>query len=218
MQPCLLMFDLDGTLIDSREDLATAVNLTRADLGLPALPMERVAGFVGDGAKKLLERSLRGESADIDALAPRFYQHYREHLCDATTLYPGVAEGLACLKEKGFLLALISNKPSEFCQTTLRHFGLHDLFSGVLGGDDTVRLKPHPQPIFQTLEKLGVPASNAWMIGDHRTDLEAARHARVHSGFVTYGIGTAAPEKPEQTWNTFTELTTFFIKEKGDAQ
>ena len=218
MQPCLLIFDLDGTIIDSRQDLATAVNLIRRDLGLPPLPVERVAGFVGDGAKKLLERSLRGESADIDALAPRFYRHYREHLCDETTLYPGVAEGLAGLKENGFLPAMISNKPSEFCCTILKHFNLYDLFSSSLGGDDTAHLKPHPGPIFQTLEKLGVPDSNAWMIGDHRTDLEAARHAHVHAGFVTYGIGTAAPEKPEMTWDTFAELTRYFIKEKGEVR
>ena len=216
MQPCLLIFDLDGTLIDSRQDLATAINLTRRDLGLPPLPVERVAGFVGDGAKKLLERSLRGEPVEIDRVAPHFFQHYREHLCDATTLYSGVAEGLSRLKGNGFLTAMISNKPSEFCCTILKHFNLRALFSSTLGGDDTVHLKPHPEPIFQTLEKLGVSASNAWMIGDHRTDLEAARHAHVHSGFVTYGIGTAAPEKPEITWDTFTEMTEYFIK--GDAR
>ena len=211
MQHGLLIFDLDGTLIDSRLDLATAVNLTRADLGLSPLPIEQVASFVGDGAKKLLERSLRGEPVDVAAVAPRFFQHYREHLCDATTLYPGVAEGLSRLKKNGFLLAMISNKPSEFCRTILEHFNLAGLFSNALGGDDTVHLKPHPEPIFQTLEKLGVPGSNAWMIGDHRTDLEAARHARVHAGFVTYGIGSAEPEKPERTWDTFAEMTEYFV-------
>ncbi|HBA85775.1 MAG TPA: hypothetical protein DCZ95_16960 [Verrucomicrobia bacterium] len=209
--PSLLMFDLDGTLIDSRNDIGTAVNLTRADYGLPPLPMETVSTFVGDGIRKLVERSLRGQTIDLDEAVQKCAAHYGAHLHDQTTLYPGVQEGLLKLHAAGIPIALISNKPSAACRILMHHFGLEPLLTLTLGAGDTEYLKPHPQPLLEALKKLDLPASGAWMIGDHRTDLEAARHAHVRSGFVRYGIGQANPETPTVSFNSFGEIPDFFL-------
>ena len=207
----LLMFDLDGTLIDSRLDIRTGINLTRADYGLPPLPLETVTTFVGDGIRKLVERSLRGHPVNLDEAVQKCAAHYGAHLHDQTTLYPGVKDGLQQLHAAGFPLALISNKPSASCRILLDHFGVEPWFAVLLGAGDTQYLKPHPQPLLEALRRLNIVASNAWMIGDHRTDLEAARHAGVRSLFVSYGIGQAEPEKPTQVFGSFQDVTRYFL-------
>ena len=100
---------------------------------------------------------------------------------------------------------------ADACVALLRHFGLLDRFSVVLGGDSTKRLKPDPEPLLEAMARTGAAAANTWMIGDHNTDLEIARRAGAHSAFVTYGIGNQGPERPEQTFCSFAELTAFFL-------
>lgn len=215
----LIVFDLDGTLIDSREDLATAVNAVRADYGLGALPVSQVAGYIGNGVRKLLERSLQdAPKTDQDDALGRMKRHYQEHLTDQTSLYPGVPEGLAALHAAGYRLALASNKVTDACKALLRHFGLLEMFSVVLGGDSTQRLKPDPEPLLVAMGRVGAAAADTWMIGDHHTDLEIARRAGTHSAFVTYGIGNPGAERPEQTFGAFTELTSFFIARRAVGQ
>ena len=110
------MFDLDGTLIDSRQDICTAVNLLRANYDLPPLSIETVTRYVGDGIDKLVERSLRGYPVNIEKATRECAEYYRRHLHDETTLYPGVLDGLQRLRMAGYLLALISNKPAAACR------------------------------------------------------------------------------------------------------
>ena len=143
----LLMFDLDGTLIDSRRDICTAVNLLRANYDLPPLSIETVTSYVGDGIDKLVERSLRGYPVNIEKATRECAEYYRRHLHDETTLYPGVFDGLQRLHKAGYLLALISNKPAAACREILQHFKVAMLFAVVLGGGDTKHLKPHPEPL-----------------------------------------------------------------------
>ncbi len=206
-----LLFDLDGTLMDTRADLCAAVNRMRADYGLAPLPVETTASFVGDGIRKLVERSLRGHPAPLDEAVARCAAHYRAHLHDHTTLYPGVREGLRRLRQAGHPLALVTNKPAEPTRALLEHFHLADEFALVLGGGDTPHLKPHPEPLRLAIERLGAEPSSSWMIGDHRTDLEAARHAGIQRIFVTYGIGRAEPEHPERTAASFDEVTALLL-------
>lgn len=209
--PRLLLFDLDGTLIDSRRDLATGINLMRADYGLPPLSVEEVAGHVGDGIRKLVERSLHGHPVDLDEAVGRCAAHYGRHMTEATTLYPGVREGLRGLRAAGFVLGLLSNKPGPACRRLMEHFGLADLLAVILGGGDTPRLKPHPEPLHEAMRRAGATPAETWMIGDHMADLQAARHAGTHRVFLTYGIGTAGPETPEYSFDSFAEMAAFFL-------
>lgn len=209
----LLMFDLDGTLVDSRADLAAAVNRMRADYGLPPLPPDVVSGYIGEGARVLVERALHPHPVDPHEALARFLAHYRAHLHDQTVLYPDVRAGLEQLRAAGWQLALISNKPEQSCRALLEHFALAGLFASVLGGDSTPHCKPHPEPLLVTLRRLGARAEDAWMIGDHRTDLQAARHAGVRSIFLTGGIGEPGPEQPSQTFGSFVALTKFLLAE-----
>jgi phosphoglycolate phosphatase len=200
------MFDLDGTLIDSRHDLTTAVNLLRRDYDLPPLPVETVTGYVGDGIRVLVERSLRGYPVNIEKATRECAEYYRRHLHDQTTLYPGVDDGLRRLHAAGHALALISNKPIAACREILSHFGLLPLFAVVLGGGDTQHMKPHPEPLLTAMSRLHAPAANTWMIGDNRTDLEAGRRAGVRTAFLSCGMGEAGDEKPTQAFESFTAL------------
>ena len=205
------MFDLDGTLIDSRQDLCTAVNLLRANYDLPRLPLEIVTSYIGDGIDKLVERSLRGYPANLKKASLECAEYYRRHLHDQTTLYPGVLEGLQTLHAAGYLLALISNKPGAACREILAYFQIAPWFTITLGGDDTAHMKPHPEPLLTAMSKTGAPARNSWMIGDHKTDLEAARRAGIQSGFLQCGIGEPGNEQATRTFESFEAMTKFFV-------
>lgn len=210
----LLIFDLDGTLIDSRRDLCTAVNLMRAHYALPPLPLDTVAGFVGDGVRKLVTRSLPESGVQQDEAVRLMTGFYRAHLTDETVLYPGVREGVEALWKAGFKLALISNKVVEACETLLRHFGVRPFFSSVLGGDSGPALKPDPAAILETLRTLQADPGRTWMVGDHVADLQAARAAGVRSVFVTYGIGRKGGETPDKIFDAFGDLTGYFLQDR----
>lgn len=211
----LLMFDLDGTLLDTRRDLATAVNRMRQDYRLPPLPVATVAGYVGDGFRVLVRRALQKHRVPLDEAVARCARHYRRHLAVATRPYPGVPRGLARLQEAGFRLALISNKPTAACRRLVRHFGWARWLDAVTGGDSVSRLKPHPEALQHTLGLLDVPAGRAWMIGDHKTDLEAAQRAGIRSVFVTWGMGLRGGFRPARVFHSFDDLTAFFLRRAG---
>ena len=207
----LLIFDLDGTLADTRADLATGINLMRAHYGLPPLSMEIIESFVGDGIRNLVERSLQGADVNVDEALALDKKFYAEHMLDETVLYPGVTEGLKKLAEAGHLLAVLSNKPGDPSRTILNHLGVGHLFSWIIGGGDFPNLKPAPDGIVALLGATGIAPENTWMLGDHHTDLEVAHNAGVKSGFVTYGIGNPGRFTADQVWNGFGELVNFFI-------
>ena len=207
----LIIFDLDGTLIDSRRDLATAVNLMRNDYELSALPVEQVMGYIGGGIRALVERSLFDTTAEIDTAVRACFQHYLAHLHDETVLYNGVEKGLLTLRDEGFGLAVMTNKPSHPTDVLLDHFSIRPLFSAVLGGDDAPELKPHPAALIQISTELSVDANKVCMVGDHVYDLEAARRAGMSSVFVSYGIGHAGEERPTHACSTFDEVVDFFV-------
>jgi len=202
----LFIFDLDGTLIDSRADLTTAANLVRRHYGLPALPGETVAGYVGDGIRVLMERALAGTGADIDTAVQLQEKFYSEHLVDDTVLYPDVADGLRRLFGAGHALAVASNKPVVFSEKILRHFGLREMLVHVAGDGNAAPLKPHPAMIVDTMRRAGIEAAQTWMVGDHHTDLEAARHAGCRSVFLADGIGRQGTETPDIVCASFAEF------------
>lgn len=208
----LLVFDLDGTLMDTRRDIASAVNRVRADYQLTPLSLETVTGYVGDGLRELIHRSLAdAPHVNVDEAAARWSRYYDERMHDETLLYPGVADGLRRLRAAGFRLALVSNKPREACLKLLRHFELADLFQVILGAGDTPHLKPHPEPLVRAMELVGAEKGETWMIGDHKTDVEAARRAGVRSVFVQGGMGRLGAEQPTKVCHSFHEVVAFFL-------
>ena len=207
----LLIFDLDGTLIDSRADLAVGVNHMRAHYGLPALPLDTASSYIGDGVRKLVERSLQGAEVDVDEALQINKEFYFSHLTVHTTLYDGVQDGLQQLATAGHKLALLTNKPGDPSRTILKYFGLAHLFSSIIGGGDIASLKPEPEGLFQCLKDAGVDSSNTWMIGDHYTDLAVAQNAGVKSAFVRYGFGEERGIEPDAYFASFPELVGYFV-------
>ncbi len=192
-----LLFDLDGTLVDSRQDLALAVNLTRRDLGLPELDPARVTGFVGDGVRKLLTRALPECPDRLEEALALNAGHYGRHLLDTTRLYPGAAAALDALRSLGFALAVVTNKPRAFTLPILEGLGILDRFTCCVAGGDAPALKPDPRPLAQALEGCGATADGSWMAGDHHTDLEAGRRAGLRRCLCRYGFG----QPGDETWD-----------------
>ena len=190
-----LFFDLDGTLIDSAPDLALAVNATLRQLDRATVDETVIRGWVGNGAKVLIERALSG-SSQIDkkldiALAKQalelFLANYQQHLCVKSVLYPQVKETLQALKDKGLCLALITNKPERFIQELLEGLGINNYFSLCLGGDSLAHKKPSPAPLLHACKKLAVEVENCIMIGDSKNDILAAKAANMRSVGFSYG-------------------------------
>jgi phosphoglycolate phosphatase len=210
MDAQLIIFDLDGTLIDSRADLTAGINHMRVHYGFDPLPLEVVSEYIGNGVRKLVERSLQGADVDVDEALEINKRYYRANLTVHTTLYPGVAEGLHKLKNAGHQLAVLTNKPGDPSREILKHFALDHLFSAIIGGGDVAQLKPEPDGIFHCAELAGVSLEKVWMVGDHYTDLSVAHNAGVKSAFVRYGFGEERGFEPDQYFASFQELADFF--------
>jgi phosphoglycolate phosphatase len=176
-----LLFDLDGTLVDSRADLINSVNLMLLELGRETLPGARVIKYVGEGAKLLVERALRADlngardSYDVDLAVEVFRRHYREHLLDQTRVYPEVEQTLARLEH--IPKAVVTNKPYEFTMALLEGIGLARYFKVVFGGDSLAERKPSPLMLIEAARRCGARASECLMVGDSRVDVEAGRAA-----------------------------------------
>lgn len=211
MKPQLIIFDLDGTLIDSRADLAAGINHMRQQYKLEPLPVETISGYIGNGVRALVERSLQGADIDVDEALQINKDYYFSHATVHTFLYDGVAEGLKKLVDAGHQLAVLTNKPGDPSRDILRHFGLDHHFATILGGGDVEQLKPEPDGIIQCLEVSGADAADAWMIGDHYTDLAVAHNGGIKSAFVHYGFGEERGYKPDAYFASFSELVGYFV-------
>ena len=185
----LLIFDLDGTLIDSSRDLADSVNAMRRHMGHEPLADAAVYSYVGNGAPVLVQRALPGASQeDLDRGLRYFLDYYREHMLDATTLYPGVREALDRLQDAGVRMAVLTNKPVRFSAHLLDGLGLGAHFFRVYGGNSFEEKKPHPKGVLLLMEEAGVRPEQTVMIGDSAVDILTARNAGVRSCGVTWGF------------------------------
>ncbi len=206
MNRCVV-FDLDGTLIDSRQDLINTCNMLRQSYGLDVLPEEQILTYVGDGVQNLLERTLSDSSVPVQEATPLMLELYARNLNVCTVLYPGVFQGIRELAEHGWRLALFSNKREIFCRQTLDHFHLSEYFSVVIGDSDAFPRKPDPAALNFILKELQISdPENAWMVGDHHTDLEAGQKAGMKTVFCRYGIGNTGSLKADLNINHFSEL------------
>jgi phosphoglycolate phosphatase len=186
----LVVFDLDGTLIDSSADLAAAVNATLARIApeAPPLPLERIRSFVGHGAGTLVERTLAEAGLPLRAedVLPVFLDVYGAHLLDRTRLYPGVAEALRDLE--GYRLAVLSNKPGDMCRAILEGLGVARLFTRICGPEDVPARKPDPAGLRRLMEEAGARAEDTAMVGDSPVDVRTGRAAGVLTVGVSYGL------------------------------
>ncbi len=184
-----IIFDLDGTLIDSVTDLADSVNYTLAKLGQPLHTKEEIRSFVGDGVQKLIKRALGPTDMEkSDEALAIFMDYYGLHLTDNTVLYPGVAETLPRLAER-YRLGVITNKSIKFTITILQNLGINSYFKEVLGGDSLPTKKPDPAGIFSLADKWGLdPGEEVIMVGDHATDIEVGQRAGCKTVFVGAGV------------------------------
>jgi phosphoglycolate phosphatase len=185
------LFDLDGTLIDSLEDIALGVNLTRQDFGLAMRPTAEIISCIGDGVGVLLQRAIPELAATHMAqLRERQKINYMAHLLDHTVLYPGIQETLLALRERGWHLGVVTNKSGPFVPPILEGLGILPLFDAIIGGGDCDALKPDPLPLQRAAERMGVVLEPLdWMIGDHHADLEAAKNAGLRGCFCRWGFG-----------------------------
>lgn len=186
----LLVFDLDGTLVDSTLDLANSVNATRVHLGMPPLPVSTVASYVGNGAPVLIRKAI-GPDADeetLDLALTYFLSWYRDHILDNTLPYAGVMDGLEQAQRAGHKMAVLTNKPERFSKTLLAGLGMDKYFFRVYGGNSFPEKKPNPFGLHKLMEEAGTQPESTWMIGDSSVDILTARNAGVRCVGVTYGI------------------------------
>ena len=203
-----LVFDLDGTLVDSAPDLATALNGLLAELGKPALAEGTVRAMVGDGAGVLVQRGLQVSGlsdADPPAALKRFLALYRDCLIDRTRAYPEVEATLERLQAGGHKLGVCTNKPYDPTQRILKALKLDRFFGTVIGGDSLPKRKPDPEPLLAAIEGLGGTASVAVMIGDSANDMLCARAASVTAILIPSDYGNPA-EDADVKLRTFAEL------------
>jgi phosphoglycolate phosphatase len=190
----LIVFDLDGTLVDSSRDLATAVNraLQRVAPGTPLLPEETVRSFIGSGARVLVTRCLAhaGIPRPVEDVLPVFFEAYAGCLLDTTRLFPGAEEALDRLRDRR--LAVLTNKPGGMSRAILHGLGVTDRFFRVYGGDDLAVRKPDPAGLRHLSAEAGVPAGEAVMVGDSSIDVRTGRAAGAFTAGVTYGFDVAS--------------------------
>lgn len=202
--PRLVMFDLDGTLMDSVPDLAAAVDKMLMLLGREPAGIERVRDWVGNGSRVLVRRALAGqldhdgvsdELAD-EALALFMQAYAGGH--ELTAVYPGVRDCLDWLRERRVKLAIITNKPAQFIEPLLEEKGLAGYFDWLVGGDTLPQQKPDPAALFWVMDKAGVAPGESLFVGDSRNDVRAAKAATVRCVALTYGYNHGEPIADEQ--------------------
>ncbi len=210
----LLIFDLDGTLIDSKRDLADSVNAMRVYLNEPPLADETVYSYVGNGAPVLVRRALPGRDEEEVARGLGFFlEYYRDHMLDATTLYPGVREALDQLLAADVKMAVLTNKPVRFSEHLIKGLGLDGHFFRIYGGNSFEEKKPHPKGIELLMQESGMGRDQTIMVGDSAVDILTARNAQVKACGVSWGFQpeTFAAAPPDFVIDDMSELVGMVI-------
>jgi phosphoglycolate phosphatase len=215
----LIIFDLDGTLIDSKLDLAHSVNAARAQFGMEPLDLDMIGAYVGNGAGVLMRRAMGAEVSeeDVEKALQYFLDYYDAHNLDHTRAYPGIPEALEELDRNGVQMAVLTNKPVRFSTRILEGLGLARYFARVYGGKSFgERKKPDPIGVQTLLEELGVPRERTLLVGDSAVDVRTARNAGVMACGVTWGFQpeSFAEDPPDMMVHRPEELARAVIAER----
>ena len=208
MKKRLIILDLDGTLIDSLDDLTDAANHMRQEFNLPPLCVPDVKKLVGEGARRLVERALPGLSPEERELGlENFLRYNYEHIADKTFFYPGVRETLEQMSSSGLTLAVASNKSESHCREILRLLQSEKLFAAILGADSVAERKPSPEPLVFLMREFGFAVTETAMVGDSINDMKAGKAAGVFTIGCSYGYGAREElELADCVVNSFPEL------------
>ena len=201
----LVIYDFDGTLVDSRKDIAEAVNHMRRSLGGREYSRDEVIACVGNGVKDLVLRTITDLDTTFDVARKLLGEYYSAHPMDYTTLYPGVLDGVKKLQQAGFCQVLVSNKVEALCRVCLEQLGVAAYLDEIVG-DGRYRLKPDPEALFAMQERFGIKPEDCWMFGDNWTDLAAGRNAGCRRVFATYGFGELNGETFDYKVDSFEEF------------
>jgi len=216
----LLIFDLDGTLIDSRLDLANAVNATRRHMGMAPLDNERVYTYVGNGAPVLIRRAMgeQATQAEVDQALGIFLAYYREHELDHTTLYPGVKQALDRPSTAGKQMAVLTNKPVRMSRSIVEGLGVGAHFFQVYGGNSFEFKKPNPIGVEALRQETGAERADTMMVGDSSVDVYTARNAGIQCCGVTYGFQpeTLADPAPDLLVDRMEEFAEWVLARNGE--
>jgi phosphoglycolate phosphatase len=215
-----MLFDLDGTLIDSKTDLANSINLMLTDLGRPILDEAVVGSFVGDGVRVLVRRCLTATHHDHEAPDEELHkrglalmlEHYSDEMLKTTKLYPHVDETLEYFKGKR--KAVVTSKEVRFTKILLEQFGIAEHFNAIVGGDTVKARKPDPEPVLEAIRQLGGLARQTVMIGDSENDINAGRGAATFTCGVTFGFRNAEQLRlvqPDFLIDSFDQLKEIFF-------
>ena len=214
----LIGFDLDGTLVDSLPDLALSVNSALREFDLPQATENLVLTWIGNGADILIARALNWAAEQsgktltedqITTLKQRFNFYYGENLCNVSRLYPNVKETLERLSAQGFILAVVTNKPTKHVRPVLTAFGIDQLFDEMLGGQSLPAIKPHPAPLYYLCGKFGFEPRQVLFVGDSKNDIIAAHAAGCAAVGLTYGYNYNIPiseSEPDWVFDDFARL------------
>ncbi|KRG33332.1 phosphoglycolate phosphatase [Psychrobacter sp. P11G3] len=226
MNKQLLIFDFDGTLIDSVPDLADATNAMLTTLGKDTYPIEMIRNWIGNGSRLLVERALVGKVEvaegeltveEADHAEQIFFEAYQNLSGSKTVAYPDVDNGLKKLHAAGYTLALVTNKPIRFVPKILQSFGWQDLFSEVMGGDSLPVKKPDPTPLLHVCETLNVSVEQSVMIGDSRNDMLAGQNANMDTLGLSYGYNYGQDIRelnPTEAFDHFADLVAWIMKDR----
>jgi len=226
MNKQLLIFDFDGTLIDSVPDLADATNAMLTTLGKDTHPIETIRNWIGNGSRLLVERALVGKVEvaegeltvkEADHAEQIFFEAYQNLSGSKTVAYPDVDSGLKKLHAAGYTLALVTNKPIRFVPKILESFGWQNLFSEVMGGDSLPVKKPDPTPLLHVCETLNVSVDQAVMIGDSRNDMLAGQNANMDTLGLSYGYNYGLDIRelnPTEAFDHFADLVAWIMKDR----
>jgi phosphoglycolate phosphatase len=225
MNKQLLIFDFDGTLIDSVPDLADATNAMLTTLGKNTYPIETIRNWIGNGSRMLVERALVGDitvpegaltQAEADHAEQIFFEAYKNLSGSKTVAYPDVDSGLKKLHAAGYKLALVTNKPIRFVPKILESFGWQDLFSEVMGGDSLPVKKPDPAPLLHVCDALNVSVAQSVMIGDSRNDMLAGQNANMDTLGLSYGYNYGQDIRelnPTEAFDNFADLVGYILSQ-----
>lgn len=217
----MVLIDVDGTLVDSVPDLAFCVDEMLKQLDMPVRGEAAVREWVGNGVIRLTERALTNDLDGypdqelFDKAMPIFNQLYSENTSKRSELYPGVVEGMAFLKESGFIIGCVTNKAAQFTIPLLKDLGLHDEFETIICGDTLEKKKPDPAPLLHAAKQLGVKPEESLMLGDSKSDVKAARAAGFNIICMSYGYNHGEDIRnydPDVVIDSMTELPDYIEK------